>query len=377
VAASPTSSTTVIPAAWREVGDSRVLEHATDLRDVAWIDGNWVVVGEDDAGHAGAWWSTDGASWQPASVEGHGGANGFTVMTAVVPFGTKLVAVGWTDPSSGHTSGTNLAQSTPLGPPLADVAPPGRSSIQRADTCEAHVTNANADVWTTTDGRRWARIPESPQLDGDPMNAVVVHRNDLVAAGGADGIGRSASWTSTDGATWKRNPNSKLLRHGWIRALAASNESVLAIAAKGCTTTAPPSPIWRSLDGLTWSPDQAFASVAPSLEPNGVAMGQGRALVVGGVPSEPQPVGASWVATGSGGWTAHQVAGAAPFTAVVSVPDGFLAIADDGVWGSSDGASWHRLAAPTNPFHALGVGPSGALAISDGIWLGPASAGPT
>src|SRR5439155_25702753 len=68
----------------------------------------------------------------------------------------------------------------------------------------------DAAVWTSTDGSRWTRIPNSDSVFGGAAGQTirdVIWTGSLFVAGGVDWSGGDADaafWTSPDGLKWKR-----------------------------------------------------------------------------------------------------------------------------------------------------------------------------
>jgi len=93
----PVPSPTAAASRWRQLAGPDALGADAWVADAIWWEGAWVAVGaigDQYAGEARAWRSTDGISWEPAVVEQAAGS----WTTAVVPAPAGgLVAVGVTN----------------------------------------------------------------------------------------------------------------------------------------------------------------------------------------------------------------------------------------------------------------------------------------
>jgi hypothetical protein len=199
---------------------------------------------------------------------------------------------------------------------------------------------ARAAVWTSPDGRTWARVPHAKVFDvggfvdtmEDPasggMRDVMASPNGLVAVGSVCSnkpVGCTpASWTSVDGTTWERGGGMPAVS-GLLKAVAGSGTRFTAVGAGTCDSSpvAIPQPcpalVLTSPNGQMWT-QQPFEQA-----------GDLRTLtVIGGryfatAPDGPETV---WTSLNGSAWTAADVAGG-PATA-----------------GLGNFAEWHFAATP-------------------------------
>ena len=239
-----------------------------------------VAVGWDESGgdpDAAVWTSSDGITWSriPHDESIFGGEDD-QAMSAVTVGGPGLVAVGW-DESGG---------------------------------------DADAAVWTSSDGITWSRVShDETALGGDNeqfMNAVTAGGPGLVAVGtdGFDTDPDAAVWTSSDGITWSRVPHDEAIfggqRNQSMDGVATGGPGVVAVGTDGSGDDGD-AVVWTSSDGITWSRVSDGA---------GVLGGDGRQLMLGVTAGGP-----GLVAVGS---------------------EGNFSLSDAAVWASSDGINWSR-----------------------------------
>jgi hypothetical protein len=202
-------------------GPQRIRDLATFGDDLIAIGSSW---GEDL--DAAAWASTDGVRWRRMDV-GDSGGPGEQEMRAGIEFGSSLIAVGLTDEFddadaaiwvledatwSRAGSLAELQDEVMLdvaggteGLPLVAVG-----CVDPVARCDGSLTaEADAAVWTSTDGRLWQRVaPEGGGLAAigrQVMRAVAVYQGTFVAVGSVEGtVSRDgAVWVSTDGTSWR------------------------------------------------------------------------------------------------------------------------------------------------------------------------------
>jgi hypothetical protein len=236
----------------------------------------WLAVGEEDTPcsvgceenprlwvRAVVWTSKDGLSWsqEPAST-----ALTHAAMTDIVPGGPGYVAVG----------------GAPDRPTVFDGS-------------------AHAVVWTSADGRRWARVPDVPlfhaptgtdQTFGTWMAAVAPGSGGLVAVGTVGtqaGTGSALAWWSADGRTWSRGTSTTFL-DGQLLSVAAVPGGFLAAGPSGPDSCL--GGTWSSKDGTSWTcvaTDPGFTDFAAS-----AAAGSATIDVVVGVAASVAPDSIVW-----------------------------------------------------------------------------------
>lgn len=281
-------------------------------------------------GTGGAWRSTDGLAWEPA--------------TSIAE-----LAVGDMIPTSGPEAG------------LVDVAwgPPGFVAVGIA--LENGVVGG---AWHSGDGLTWTRA-DLPDSRLARPTAVTWDGSSFIAVGAVEteGSPRAAVWLSADGRSWRRAPDGDAFDiggyvdtgeyHAWFGPadVTAAADGTLYAVGRTCeikagddTGTCSPYVI-RSVGGETWSsvpvPDGAGFSVvlasvaATSTHVVAVSGGEGEGVVVGD----------------EAGWRQIERRGEVPLYQVVAFGEGFLALSTDGnriaLWTSLDGETW--TAAPEVP----------------------------
>ena len=90
---------------------------------------------------------------------------------------------------------------------------------------------SQAQVWHSTDGVAWERLPDLPGADTDTrLSGVVAYARGWVAHG-KDAGGSFATWTSPDGIEWKRTAKAKLrlFEGATVAEIVAGGEGLVAI----------------------------------------------------------------------------------------------------------------------------------------------------
>lgn len=282
----------------------------------------------DTEGHgdAAVWVSGEGTNWTRISHPALSGP-GDQQMTGATTFEGTLVAVG-INRLGGEVDGRvwlsldalewTVIDHPDLGGPgeqwMWSVSPAGPGLIAVGMAIEDD--DADAAVWTSSDGVEWTRISD-PDLGGpgdQSLVAITVFGDTVIAAGSDDGD--AAIWTSHDGMTWSRVEEPEILggeREQWIHGLAVGGPGVVAVGADGTAAG-----VWTSPDGSSWSritDPQVFGGdgVQVMLE---ITSGEHGLIAVGST-------------------TAYE--------AIYFLGRGAETKTDAAVWNSDDGLSWSRV----------------------------------
>ena len=154
----------------------------------------------------------------------------------------------------------------------------GEDRSQLKDWKDLASATARAAVWTSTDGRKWTRVPHTKTLDvggfidtmEDPitggMRDVLASPGGLLAVGSVcqndSGDCQPAAWTSPDGVSWQRTAGVPSVP-GVLKAVATSGAGYVAVGAQSCAGSARiqagdcPALILTSPDGEAWT-QQSF-----------------------------------------------------------------------------------------------------------------------
>ncbi len=317
------------PTGWQPTGWQRLeVPGGGGFTDVVKTDAGFVAVGSTETG-AGAWTSRDCLHW------------------AAIPTGDAFVGA---YPEAVTTGGPGF---------VAVGVDPLSAGVQRGV------------IWTSADGRTWARVPDDPSFDKMWLSDVIEWHGRLVAVGGGQPTeaGRTvpAIWTSEDGVRWARvtpldgdDPGF----FGGLNRVIAGGPGLVAIGEVDAGA-----PVWMSRDGLAWqrAPDGGWGRDARLID---IARGVDGRLVALGVPGVHVWVsddGISWDVVVDEPAAKTPGARAALGFGLVSTNPGFFAVgydvllaqgsaSSDGpedltqqgvIWTSSDGRSWARL--PDDP----------------------------
>ena len=128
------------------------------------------------------------------------------------------------------------------------------------------VAVGGGQVWTSVDGLTWTSSPQRLNGDGEPNVIdgyavdVVAGGPGLVAVGGSDWV--AAVWTSTDGITWTRVPHDEaVFGKEWtgISSVSIGGPGLVAVGEWTSTDEEDPeavrqqAAVWTSTDGMTWT----------------------------------------------------------------------------------------------------------------------------
>ena len=275
----------------------------------------WAAVGStspDGVDAEGAVWrSSDGFAWATVPGEGLGGPGDQRLLdVAAGPGG--LVAVGhdgesaavWT--SVGGEAWERVAHEEAVFGGAGDqrleavASVPGEGGGWVAVGSDGGAGEGDAAVWTSADGRSWARVDGDEGLGGPGFQSaldVVAGPGGLTAAGASDGS--AVAWTSADGRSWAREP---LL--GGVAASGVALQpdgGVVAVgtaAADGIDAVA-----WRRPAGSGWRSEERDRLAGPlDQEMTAVAVGGDLAVAVGRTNLGGGDDAAAWSSTGGGPW---------------------------------------------------------------------------
>ena len=310
-------------------------------------------------------------------------ALGSQVVMATSPYGSVSPGTAMPHPTFWHSSDGSAWQRLPDSPAFAGVQDKwvdvvlgltsnGSGLIAVGMQQYADASTANAEAWTSPDGgTTWTRASVADGTQAT-MNFVYRVSGGFVAIG-TDGYSfhagmeaGTAIWTSPDGTRWSRLPQSEVPAHVSISSVAHGAGRYVAVGQilPPGAMNADPAPKWISSDGIHF---QALAGTAGG--PSGDMVVRqvtwtGSAFVAVGDPlSLDAPTawrsanGIDWqqveLPTGAAAGAQVRVEG------IVQTPTGVLAVGalDDTVhgttangiaWGSSDGRSWQQVSQPTD-----------------------------
>lgn len=250
---------------------------------------------------------------------------------------------------------------------ILGLAARGRGLIAVGMEQYADGSNANAEAWVSPDGVSWRRATVGDGI-GETMDfAYPVARG--FAAIGTDGYSfhagmerGTAIWTSTDGTRWLRLPQSEVPAHVSIRSVAHGNGRYVAVG-EPLPFGAPPTgsvPIWTSVDGVRYRMLSRSFGDPPADAVIAAVIWTGSAFVAVGTE---EGVGAfAWRSADGLSWRQVELGAARPGSVdvraggIAPTSRGLLAIGmvDPGVglpepaaWlSTSDGRDWQPLSFP-------------------------------
>lgn len=217
---------------------------------------------------ARVWTSSDGAVWTPAAF-GSGFDPTARWYNAVTGGGPGFVAVG-SDFSGGFPqvpADSSIVTSRDGATWTPVAASPGFKAATMGGVAAAGAilvvvgsgSNGAPAVWTSSDGRAWARVATS----GLPTDAEV---RDVTAGGpGVIAVGReggnAASWTSSDGRSWRQAPTAGALGGARMLHIVTTSHGFSAIG----TVSDGSGAAWTSPDGTSWTKLDLGATFAGAL----------------------------------------------------------------------------------------------------------------
>jgi hypothetical protein len=233
-------------------------------------------------------------------------------------------------------------------------------------------------VWTSPDGRGWSRVPADLGVAGETMWDVTPGGPGLVAVGlrfaPTPGDTLPLVWTSADALTWNRAPFDPVFRAADLSSVIAGGPGLVAVGRSPFGPSA-----WFSTDGMHWQRAEVPlvpANAARESELRDVAVVGGRLVAAGSLALESGDDGVRtemilWTSTDGMQWTevALDPGVFAPTSEVrslasspnglvavgwhhevVEVPGGGYAVIEPAAWTSPDGLRWHRAPADQDAF---------------------------
>lgn len=318
--------------------------------------------------HAAVWTSIDGHQWSrvPHDELVFGGT-GDMWMNDVTVGGPGLVAVG---EERGCSDLVVLEEGGSVR--VDEVGVPEPDTV-----CE----DANAVVWTSTDGLDWSRVAHDESVFGGAkfyrMSSVTGGGPGLVAVGRSEDFGGggtfvegspvdvdAVTWTSVDGTTWSRIEDAAVFggdRQQEMIDVTVGGPGLVAVGRDGGgfswdNSTDQDAAVWTSVDGSSWSRiahDEEVFGVGLPVMLSVTAEGPGLVAVGWSQPRMSNtPV---WTSVDGVTWTrvAHEQGPAirGAMASIAAGGPGLVAVgARDGqgtAWTSADGATWSEV--PTDP----------------------------
>ena len=301
-----------------------------------------------------AWTSSDGRSWTRSEPPPRPKGGSGVTMGDIIAGGPGLVAVGWQ-----------------MGPnPCAGSAP-----IMLASNASNPV---RAIAWTSTDGVRWTRAPDTSSFAIAAMTHLARIGSTIVAIGTTtrDCTYRTLTWTSPDGVHWQSH-SVPAFDDATVQDVVSDGSGLVAVGLSGCKEEKCIAQAWTSADGIAWT--SAGAAGLGPIGVSSVASGARGLLAVGGQDSG---VGVTWTSSNGSPWLRANPPGMGPLGVVEAVGDGYVAAGEGVIWESPDGVTWRlsvdQSSQDNHPtFTIIIPGPSQTLAIGtvDGtaVWSGPAA----
>lgn len=187
-------------------------------------------------------------------------------------------------------------------------------------------TNANGEVWSSTNGVTWSELNASafPARHG----AVMTTYNNLIwVIGGYDGVSQYIGdvWSSPDGVIWTQKTSSPTFGKIFRPTVLTYNNTMWLLGGDLSTGSVSNS-VYSSTDGVTW--DLVTATPAWSARYGaGGTVYDGKMWIVGGVHTESSATSLRdvWYSTDGSSWTrATSDAGFGRYTADMAVADGLM-----------------------------------------------------
>jgi photosystem II stability/assembly factor-like uncharacterized protein len=243
-------------------------------------------------------------------------------------------------------------------------------------------SSGDARAWTSADGIRWQAAEPPKSFTDASMESMVAGPDGFVAVGsdgypGANiqlpGARGAAVWSSADGRSWARAPAQASFVGAIMTGVRTTSSGYVAWGQAIANTEGPPQPpIWTSSDGIRWARASGITDAGGPGDPISSVLPIGNRLVAVGTRQLPDSLGAgsapgAWLSIDDGRtWSASVVGDSADQT----LSGGMLDVASDGsglvavgrlqppngqegpgsaaVWRSSDaGSTWTQV--PDDP----------------------------
>ncbi|HKX75482.1 MAG TPA: hypothetical protein VJR05_08830 [Acidimicrobiia bacterium] len=249
---------------------------------------------------ASAWWSGDGYQWQQLTIADDPVLAGVSFEGAAATAETVVAfGRGPRGPGAWFTTEGGSWQPSPLRGAIDLIAavPGGLVAFGR------HLEERRPLLALSADGISWTQLPSDSvfMFEGIAMAAALPFGGGLVAAGTDKMKGAATVWVSDDGFRWHRTPFEPEPGTS-IEHLAALNGHLVAVGTDaGRRRTGRPSSlaIWESTDAVNWDRRQSdglFATAgATTVASNGSRLLICGALAAGHGSPWPEPVPVSWM----------------------------------------------------------------------------------
>jgi photosystem II stability/assembly factor-like uncharacterized protein len=267
-------------------------------------------VGRPGTWTAIAWFSTDGRDWRAVQIDSADPS--FARSVASNPAG-EVVAVGWRSTSpAAWTSQDGRTWVTADVPQLGEEA---ERMITVTATASGWIAGGSAGpelgarrarVWTSTDGRTWQTLPDSPDFDDGEVVAILTLESDYLALGQLGTVQHptgSVAWRSDDGTTWTRIDDSAL-KTALVAAGAVGRDGRL--VAVGTALDAREAVVWSSRDGRSWErlpQEDSRLFNGQKIRMADIVATPGGWVAVGDESSIQRPSGKSWLSADGEVWT--------------------------------------------------------------------------
>lgn len=212
-------------------------------------------------------------------------------MTSVVATHAGFLAAGYQGPEFGPADAAmwtspDGARWAAVDVPRADSRITGVAADGERLVAVGRVSSDDAAVsWTSEDGRHWQRSPSQASLDGAVMLSVAPLAYGWVAVGTTASGEEAAAWISDDGLTWRRAPSqrsflspSTYAAHAEMSDVTAAPDRLVAVGWNSSGNGA--AVVWTSTDGLAWTRDPNEAGFSGG-GMHAVAVGHDMLIAVG------------------------------------------------------------------------------------------------
>ncbi len=214
---------------------------------------------------AHAWFSTNGAAWNPASQFEPAGDAGSSKLDHVVSWGGATVGIG----EAGSRPGVWIAQrpaawdfqgQTGLGPGFVPDIVAGNQLLALL------ATEDGREGWVSDDGVAWSSLGRLEGLTDVVVESYAAHDGWYFAMGSKNPDRSPAIYRSSDGRSWSPvsgfGVNSPSIA-GAVMDLAPTDKGLIAVGWKATEQGSVPA-IWTSSDGVSWTrseldSDRAFS----------------------------------------------------------------------------------------------------------------------
>ena len=143
---------------------------------------------------------------------------------------------------------------------------------------EDNMGNAQADVWSSTDGETWVSELSIAPFEFIKFHQTIVFQNKLFVIAGNSTTNNTEVWSSTNGIDWTQETANAFSGRGGHRAVVFDN----ALYVIGGEATTFLNDVWKSTNGADWEQIPIQGTIFPRIGGHTATVYNGKVWVIGG-----------------------------------------------------------------------------------------------